>query len=315
MKKQWILSAVSLLILCALLAVIAYIPILTLFFAPFALALFAGAKLSGNKLLPLILWLAALAGVTVLSASFLYALVFTSIPALAGIWAGICIKKGGSVKRIFAISATGIALFLTAILLLLSQVAHTNIIESIFTSAKDIFSQMYTQLLIQNAVSSEQIEQLSTLSEQIFTGIYQLFPYLLVAISAIMGYAALWIIVLFNKIYRSDMVFLPSFSQFKCGIVTIIIFALSAIIMLVSKNQVLTIVFTNIYAIVSFLLCMCALSLIDFWMKRQNWFILVRIILLLAIWSISSGFIGTLVLSILAFIDARADFRKLDREL
>lgn len=313
MKKQWITFAVSLLLYAGAVAAVYFVPPLSVLLVPFLAALTASVKLSEQP--PYAAWLLLLiaaAGTALLSGSIAFAGIFCVIPCLTGIYTGKRIKRGASPKQILLISGTGIALFLLALVALASKTTGTNILETVFTTAKESFSTAYTNALMQISADPELIQQFSELSDQMFKTMYQMFPYMLIVLSAVLGYISLWMAAGVSRLFKADYQFRPGFSCFKCSSITAGILVVSALVMLFAKEGVLAIVCSNIYAITSFLLSICALSLLDYWMKSKNWFILIRIVLLCALYFAASSLIGTLLLCVIAFADARLDFRKLE---
>ena len=141
--------------------------------------------------------------------------------------------------------------------------------------------------------------------------IINLFPSLIIIISAVMAYVVLCFASLAMKISKCENKFVPLFSTFKIDGVTSVVYILSALMSFFLENNILLIVFMNIYTIIQFFLIVCGVSIFDFFLKSKRVNVVLRILLVLVLSALTSIPLVSAILTIVALVDARRDFRNL----
>lgn len=310
MQNQWLLLIVSILLLCLAIAGVLFVPALSMLLFPFLMALHTFIKQNGNKAVSVSFLVISLLLTVLLTSSFLYALLLGALPFAFGGFLASKISKNASQKQLLLLSGMGSGVFILGMLYSVNNSLNADTISTIYNSALDIF---YKNIDIASQdFTPELIDEIKMLFSQVVAEAKRLFPYTLFTMCAYFGYISLFIITGLNKLFRTGSWFQPRFSEFRCNTSTIFVMVLTAIISFFVKDGVLGVALNNIYAIFSFMLTMCAVSLVDYWMKKKNWNIILRILILLLLISVQSGSFLSVVFSVIALLDARINFRKLE---
>ncbi len=307
MQNQWLLFGVSILLLIIAVAGALLIPTFSMLLFPFLTALYTFVKQNGKPIIPVLLAIISAIFLFVLTSSFIYTTLFSLLPFITGVIIAKKTENETSQTQLLLVSGCSVFIFIIGTFYSISNSFNADTINIVFDVAKNTFSKS-----IEQVTDPALAEEMNTLFSYAVEETKKLLPYLLFTISATLGYIALWFVTGLNFLFRTDKNFVPCFSKFKCNTATVFIMAITAIISLFIKEGILSIALDNIFAIFSFMLTMCAISLIDFWMKRKNWFILLRLLIIALLISAQSSPILSLLLSIIAFLDARANFRRLN---
>ncbi|MBR4030610.1 MAG: DUF2232 domain-containing protein [Clostridia bacterium] len=310
MQNQWLLLIISILLLCVAIAGVLFITGLSMLLFPFLMALHTFIKQNGNKAVSVSFLAISLLLTVLLTNSFLYALLLGALPFVFGSFIALKISKDSSQKQLLLLSGIGVCVFILGMLYSVNNSLNADTISAIYNSALDIF---YKNIdAVSQDFTPDLIDEIKILFSQVVAEAKRLFPYTLFTMCAYLGYISLFIITGLNKLFRSGNTFQPRFSEFRCNSSTVFVMVLTAIISFFVKDGILGVALKNIFAIFSFMLTMCAVSLIDYWMKKKNWNIILRILVLLLLISVQSGSFLSVVLSVIAFLDARVNFRKLE---
>lgn len=307
MQNQWLLFGTSVLLLILAVAGALLIPTFSILLFPFLTALYAFVKQNGKPVIPIVLVVLSAISLFVLTSSFIYTALFSLLPFITGVIIANKTKIETTQTQLLLISGCGVCIFIIGTFYSISNSFNADTINIAFDIAKNTFSESVKQI-----TDPTLAEEMNSMFSYVVDETKKLLPYLLFTISAVLGYIALWFITGLNFLFRTDKKSVPSFSKFKCNTVTVFIMAITAIISLFVKDGIASIAFDNIFAIFSFMLTICAISLIDFWMKRKNWFVLIRLLVIASLIIAQSSPILSLLLSIIAFLDARANFRRLN---
>lgn len=307
MQNQWLLFGASVLLLIIAVAGALLIPTLSMLLFPFLTALYTFVKQNGKPVISIVLVVLSAISLFVLTASYIYTILFSLLPFVTGMIIAVKTEKETRETQLLLIAGCGVCIFIVGTFYSIGNTINADTINIVFDVAKNTFSKS-----IEQVTDPALAEEMNLMFSYAIEETKKLLPYLLFTISATLGYIALWFITGLNFLFRTDKKFVPYFSTFKCNTTTVFIMAITAIISLFVKEGVTSIALDNIFAIFNFMLTICAISLIDFWMKRKNWFILVRILIIASLIIAQSSPILSLLLSILAFLDARANFRRLN---
>lgn len=309
MQNQWVLFGTSVLLLILAVATALLIPTFSILLFPFITALYAFVKQNGKTILPVMLLAISAVSLFALTFSVVYTVLFSLLPFITGTAIAKRMTNDTSQNQLLLISGFGVCIFIAGTFYSLGNSLNADIINSVFAVLENAFLKSLEQMTeITPALKDEMNSAFSLALDEM----KKLLPYLLFTMSAILGYIALWFVTGLNFIFRTGKRFVPYFSRFKCNTVTVFVMVITAIVSLFVKNEVARIALDNIFAIFSFMLTICAISLIDFWMKRKTWFVLIRLLVIACLVLAQSSPILSLVLSILAFLDARANFRRLE---
>ncbi len=311
MNKYQIPIAVNL-VLCALCLCVAYFapPLLVLLIPLFA-AKSAWSFLAGGTA-GVALWFVTIAGSFWQATDNLAVSLGAAVILLVG---GLILARqtaSGALLKHKILTAGGTVAFLALYFLLplfkqIDAGTLQEIGESIKESVVFAFKTAYAESG-QNVLSTSDIQNLA---ENMIDAAYKLLPYVLLALSAVVGYITLWLLHGILKLYGA-LIAPPSFSALKSGPVTVLIAVVSLVAIMAFKDGVLSIVFTNIYAITTFLLSMCGISLVDWFLKQRGLKTFIRLFLLLIIYLLTSNVIGTALLCLAAAVDAHMNFRGLN---
>ena len=117
--------------------------------------------------------------------------------------------------------------------------------------------------------------------------------------------------VIVNRLLKGTALDLK-YSMFKSDGVTVFVFFLSAIISMFAGDGKIAVVFANIYAILNVVLALCGMSLIDWYLRdKRNVKIFFRFLILGALAVLSLIPVLSVLLVVVALIDARRNFRNI----
>ena len=117
--------------------------------------------------------------------------------------------------------------------------------------------------------------------------------------------------VIVNRLLKGTALDLK-YSMFKSDGVTVFVFFLSAIISMFAGDGKIAVVFANIYAILNVVLALCGMSLIDWYLRdKRNVKIFFRFLILGALAILSLIPVLSVLLVVVALIDARRNFRNI----
>ncbi len=291
-------------------AALLFLPVLFAFPAAFSMIQYEKtALLYGVTVSFLLYWLFSYFGI-----------IFGLVSALFGMLAGKDIAEKKSVKSVLFKCGLGFTVLVLVSVALYNKLGDANttaILFKLLNSATELSASLPERLSSFEAVSPEMAEMLKNeiipMLAQLMEQIKVLLPALLFMFSAFFGYAVLWIIALLSVILRQKPRFVPHFSRFHCGTTTTWIYIITMFAtFFTDQGSVMAYTMQNLHAIVSFIMTICAMSLIDFWMKRKHWKGILRVLALYGIWIGSTMPLVSIVLTLLAFFDARANIRGLE---
>lgn len=264
----------------------------------------------------------AVAGLLYVSVSF-YGIAIGLITALFGMLAGQDIAEKKSVgavwmKFFLGFAATAVAAYAIYNKLTGQSVTHLlsvglNFVSIQITNSVQTLSAytdtMPADMSVMNNIMSVYQEAPDAL-QQALPQLKMILPAYLFLFSAILGYLTQWIVALLSKILGKHPRYVPHFSHFHCNSATVWVYFISMFAsFFTGEGSVMAYAFANLQTIVSFILTICAMSLIDFLLKRKHWKGILRILVMCGIWLISTSPLVSIVLTLLAFFDARANIR------
>lgn len=311
MKKTLLLFGAGLLIPVLLLLISPVIaPALLLFFPVMFAFPAALVVLTRKPVIPLAYGLLSAIGLSIVFGWFGVAM--GVISAFFGISVGASILKKQPVTQTFIRTSVGYGILFIAFISLCHTIFDINLITEIFTTANEIFDGSLAQLSADNTFNPEMLDTLRDTMHSALAQMKLQFPSLLCIYAVILGYITLWIISLVH--YTAKITpFIPHFSRFRCTNTTIWVFLICIMgTLFCETDSALGIVFANIYSFIRFLLLFCALSIADHWMKNKKWHVVLRTLAVIALMLGASTYLISLFLNILALIDARVNFRKLE---
>lgn len=311
MKKQIFQFAAGVGVFALALALMLFVPVLSALYIPLCLGVFCTFNLTEGKWQSILLLIIGFSGTLILSGSVLLSALCTVIPFLfSGISANF-FKKEMPEKTLTLIFGLANALFFAAVIFFAKD--EIGGIDGLYLQLTDNFNKnvdlFVQQGLIDLEMKESYVAQLSIALEYL----KRMIPSLLFVFSASLGYITIWITWLISKLLKSSFAFKPAFSGFKCNTVTTGMTLLVCLISIFVKDGVFGVALDNLFNIFSFLLCVCTASLADYWLKGKNWALIVRIIIVLFLLSNYSGSFISLLLCMVAILDARADFRRIER--
>ena len=249
-----------------------------------------------------------------------FGIVFGLTSAFFGMLAGNDIAEGKSVKASLCKGGLGFVAVIVLSCVLFTKFTGMRISTLWYEIMQSASASLYTlpeKLKMLEAYYPELAqmndpEMYMPLLEQQLAQTKMLLPALLFMFSAIFGYIVLWIISLLNTIICKKPRFVPHFSRFRCTTTTTWIYFISMFaVYLTDENSVMAYAFANLHAVTSFILLVCAMSFLDFWMKRKHWKGILRFLAICGIAFVSTVSLISLVLTLLAFFDARVNIRGL----
>lgn len=308
----------TLLIFGAGIAIPVLLMLLSVFFGPAALFFFSALfafpamlALTGKPVFPVVYGALSAVGLFFLFGWFGVAIGI--IGAIAGIYIGNSVKQAQPLKSTLITASFGFGILFVALILLFQLLFDKNAIDSLFTLLTDTTTQLMNQTAAQTAVNPDILSDITKQMQLMFAQLKLQFPALLCVYAILFGYLTLCVLSLLHTAFRYTPRFIPHFSRFRCSRMTVWVYLLSSFgTMLFAEGSVLCIVFLNIYVITRFLLLFSALSLVDYWMKSKKCIGILRALAIGALAFIASSSFISLILNILAFIDARANFRGLE---
>lgn len=311
MNKYQIPIAVNL-VLCALCLCAAYFapPLLVLLIPLFA-AKSAWGFLAGGTA-GVSLWFVTIAGSFWQATDSLAIALGAAVILLVG---GLILARqtatGALLKHKILTAGGTVAVLILYFLLPLFKQIDAGTLQEIGESAKETMVYTLTAAYAESGQGVLSAGDIQDFAEKMIDAAYKLLPYVLLMISAVFGYITLWLLHGILKLYGA-LIAPPSFSTLKSSPVTVLIAVVSLVAIMAFKDGVLSIVFTNIYAITTFLLSMCGLSLADWFLKQRGLKTFIRLFLLLILYMLTSNVIGTALLCLAAAVDAHMNFRGLN---
>ena len=149
--------------------------------------------------------------------------------------------------------------------------------HNIFVTEINKFIDEYIVFLTNSLKTTELSENVSVVEQYVrnmANMTINLFPSMIIIGSAVVSYVVLCFSSLFMKIYKCKNQFIPHFSTFKIDTVTSFVYFVSVIMSVFLNNEILLIVFMNIYTIIQFSLIVCGFSIFDFLEFLQPDFVL-----------------------------------------
>lgn len=311
MKKQILQFAKAAGIFAAATALLLLFPVVSALYIPVCIAVFAALNLCETSWQKFVLLIIGFFANLILSNSLIFPILCVVLPFVFAKISAFFFKKDMPEKTLTLIFGIANALFFVVVLFF--SKGETGGIDGIMAQMEQTFNQNIDLLVQQGIIDLELKESYIAQMQFVLNQAKLLAPSLLFIFSAVSGYVTLWAVWLFSMFLRSDFCYKPCFSKFKCNTVTSGMTILVCILSVFIKDGVFGVALDNAFAIFSFLLCVCAASLADFWLKGKNWVTIVRIIIVLFLLSNYSGSILSLILCLIAISDARADFRRLER--
>lgn len=310
MKKTLLMLGAGMLLPVLLLFISLVFPFAFLLVLPVMFAVSAALTVSGKPSLSIIYGLFTAIGAFLLFSWFGAVIGVTC--GISGVYIGKSILKKQNTKHTLLIASAGYGIIFLLCIVLCHAMYDINPITSLFNLMNDGISAALTQIPADTLPYAELTETLRLTIDQLLEQMKLQFPSLLFTYAVLFGYISLWAITLLLHILKCAP-FIPHFSRFKCTRATVWVFLISILgIFFNETDSVLGIVFMNIYAIVRFLLLSCALSLADYWMKTKKWHGVLRTLALWALLFCSSTYFISLILNLLALLDTRLNFRKLE---
>ena len=240
------------------------------------------------------------------------AILFSSLVlTVTGIAVGLLIK--GKKSQAFSICVASVGFFVLYVgsLIFLSRALGENAVEYTVNLLKPYFLEAF-----ETSLYSARLEGMYSGMEEYLNlfldSFVLLMPAIIILLSAVMGYVLMFVVSIILKLLRSEYKFSVLFSKFKADGITIIIYFISMLAGMFINNEVLLLVFNNIYTILQFILQICGLSLIDAFFIRKKLSLIPRIIVIMLIFFSSMIPVVAAILVILAALDANRDFRGLN---
>lgn len=311
MNKYQIPMAVNL-VLCALCLCMAYFapPLLFLLFPLFAAKTAWGFLAGGTA--GVSLWFVTIAGsFWQATDSLAIALGATVILLVGGLILARQTAASALLKHKILTAGGTVAVLILYFLLPLFKQIDAGTLQEIGESVKESVVYALTAAYAESGQGVLSAGDIQDFAENLIDAAYKLLPYVLLTVSAAVGYITLWLLHGILKLY-GVMIAPPSFSTLKSSPVTVLIAVVSLVAIMAFKDGVLSIVFTNIYAITTFLLSMCGISLADWFLKQRGVKTFIRLFLLLILYMLASNVIGTVLLCLVSAADAYVNFRGLN---
>ena len=310
MKNQFLQFISGLGVMIIAVALLLFVPSLSAIYMPICLAVFCALNLTESKWQSIVLFVITFSATAFLSYSVYFALLCVLLPYALSVIASALIKKSAGEKSLTLIFGIANALFFAGVIYFAKD--EIGGIDGLFAQMSATFNQNVDMLAEQGLIDAEMksayLEMLGLILQQLRI----MAPSMLFVFSAITGYITVWILWLVSKFIKPAYLFKPTFSRFKCNTVTSGMTILVCLLSIFIKDGVLGVALDNAFAIFSFLLCVCTASLADYWLKSKNWVTIVRIIIVLFLLSNYSGSILSLLMCMIAIMDARVDFRRLE---
>lgn len=237
-------------------------------------------------------------------------LVSMTVYMLLGVVLSTLISKKKSKSTILIVLGVAFALMYAA------DFAYQSIKlgENAFVFGINTFVNAYNEALKEALKLTEFSDYISVAEQYVKNMAYMvinLFPAIIVVGSAVMGYIVLCFSSLLMKIFKCENHFIPLFSTFKIDGVTAIVYLISLVMTIFIKNEILSIVFMNIYTIIQFFITVCGFSILDYYLKTKRLNIVLRFLLLIILFAVSSLSFVSIIITIVALTDARRDYRNL----
>ena len=232
---------------------------------------------------------------------------FCVIPllALSGVIIGICAdKKLGKYTAILGgiISTGGIYV---AYVLYSIKVLGINPVTEMFLILEEVLLSMtaMTETGIDRAFFSEYI----AMSKNLFIAI-------MIITFVFLGYIVSYFTACVLEFFKGDKKINMTFSEFKSDGITIFVYIVSLLASLFVKEGVMAVAFTNVYIVLNFYLAICGASVIYYLVKhKMNVPHLLKKFFGIVIIAVSFSGIFSTLLVLLALLDARRDFRRLNQ--
>lgn len=310
MKKQIFQFAAALGIFALALALMLFVPVLSALYIPLCLGVFCALNLSEGKWQSILLLAIGFAVAFILSKSLLLSALCSGLPFLFSAVSVKFFAKDMPEKSLTLVFGLANALFFAAVVFFAKD--EIGGIDGLFNQLSDNFNKNLDLFVQQGLIELELKDSYMAQLGYALEYLKRMMPSTFFVFSASLGYITIWITWLVSKLLRASFVLKPTFSRFKCNTVTTGMTILVCILSVFIKDGVLGVTLDNLFNIFSFLLCACTASLADYWLKSKNWASIVRIIIVLFLLSNYSGSFISLLICMIAFLDARADFRRLE---
>lgn len=310
MKKQFFQFAAGLGIFAIALFLMLLFPALSVLYIPLCLGVFCALNAEGGKWKSILLLIIAFSGTLFFSKSIILAALCSVLPFVFSLVSANFFKNDLPEKNLTVIFGIANAIFFVLIFYFAKN--ELNGFEGLIAQMTDNFNQNLNLFVQQGLIDIEFKESYIAQLQITLEYLKRMAPSILFVFFAVSGYITIWAVWLISKLLKSDDILKPAFSRFKCNTVTTGLTILVCILSIFIKDGVLGVALDNIFNIFTFLLCVCTASLADCWLKGKNWVLIVRIIIVIFLLSNYSGSFISLIMSMIAIIDARADFRRLE---
>lgn len=222
------------------------------------------------------------------------------IMILAGVFTGGIILKNKSGALAAGITIIATALSFTSIIAYYYFFFDINLVANIFDDMNYVLSQNEFGLDVGF------IKDYLAFARNMFVSV-------MIVSFAIFGYAFAYINSTVFNLLNKDLKYHIGFSRIKADTVTILIYFIVLVLVVFVKDEMLSVVLTNLYIILQFIITVCAVSLIFWFLLKRKTPKIVAGLIAITVLSFSSGVIGSTILTLLALTDARRDIRGLNK--
>ncbi len=229
---------------------------------------------------------------------------FVMVPfmILAGILIGVTVikKYNNKLSIIWGILATGGVY--AAYILYSIKILGINPVTDMFYIMEQTLSDVSLQMGMQDlSFASEYIN----MSRNVFIAV-------MIIVFSIIGFIVAYVASLALRIFKSEKQLSLSFDDFKADSVTVFIYIVSLICAIFVSNDMLSVVFMDLYLVLQFYLTICGVSIIYYILKKRLRVpSVVTKIIGIALLFLSMVGIFSSILVLLAIVDAKRNFRNL----
>lgn len=218
-------------------------------------------------------------------------------------------KENGIIAVISAVGAVYVLMIAVSLLLSNGFDGLQNIMQGI-ENFKDDYRTVFEQAVL-NSEMADYSAVFMQYVDMVLNFVINISPAIAIILISAVSYFITALCELGLKLAKCDSYIKVEFSKFKIDTVTSMAFVVSLIAALVLKDGVIFVVFVNIYTIIQFFLLICALSIVDFYLKKNKVPLVFRIILIFIAAVLSTIPVVNVILSIIALSDCRRDYRNL----
>ena len=230
---------------------------------------------------------------------------FLMVPVMSfcGILTGITVAKKFSnmLSVLWGIIATGGVYGLYIIFSI--KMLGINPVSDMFITMEDLLSIMSTQVGFDNMID---ISEYVDMCRNMFVSV-------MIIVFSITGFIVSYITSSLLKLFKTEKQLNLSISEFKADRISVFLYFVSLIGALFVKNGMISVMFMNLYLVIQFYLTVCGCSLIYYIIKKKvKAPAIIQKFLGITIFLISVVGVVSTLLIILAIIDARRDFRRIN---